>query len=115
MSTERAASGPPADTGIAVLITLVASATSVIVALSGIHHAVSGRYGTVALFFAVTLVLQLGTVSVYNRGAIGFAGVGLLATGFVFGVGVAMAAAIATAAFNLVRRRGKVHRAIFDG
>src|SRR6185436_14232973 len=102
------------ETGIAVPITLVASATSVIFALSGLPHAVSGHYGTVALFVAVTLVLQLGTVSVYRRGAIGFAGVGLLATGFAFGVGVAMTAAIATAVLNLVRRRGKVHRAIFD-
>jgi putative nucleotidyltransferase with HDIG domain len=115
MSTERAPNGPPAETGIAVLITLVASATSVIVALSGLPHAVAGHYGTVALFIAVTLVLQLGTVSVYNRGAMGFAGVGLLATGFAFGVGVAMTAALATAALNLVRRRGKVHKAIFDG
>jgi hypothetical protein len=106
----------PADAAVAVLITLVASAASVSIALTagGLAHAVSSHFWGVVAFAAVTLALQLGTVPIYRRGAIGFAGVGLLAIGFVFGVGATMTTAMIAAAVNLARRRGKLHKALFD-
>src|SRR4051812_23789512 len=65
-------------------------------------------------FLALTVLLQLVAVEVYNRGSISFASAGLLAMGFTFGPGAAMASAALMGVINLVARRGRLNRGVFD-
>ena len=74
---------------------------------------VSERPLAFAGFTALTCVLQLLAVRV-NRGTIGVAGIGMLATGFALGVGPAMAAAVLAITVNTIRRRTPLHRAVFN-
>lgn len=74
---------------------------------------VSDRPLAFAGFTALTCVLQLLAVRV-DRGTIGVAGIGMLATGFALGVGPAIAAALAAIAVNTIRRRTPLHRAVFN-
>jgi putative nucleotidyltransferase with HDIG domain len=99
-----------------VLISLVASAATAIMALTAMHtvHAVSGRPWTFVTFCALAVVLQLVQVEVYNRGATSFASAGILAVGFVFGVGPAMVVAASLGLVILVARRGRLNRGVFD-
>jgi putative nucleotidyltransferase with HDIG domain len=99
-----------------VLISLVASAATAITALTATHtvHAVSARPWTFLTFCALAVVLQLVQVEVYNRGATSFASAGILAVGFVFGVGPAMAVAAGLGLVILVARRGRLNRGVFD-
>src|SRR5438477_3491609 len=115
MDTRAPAAGRD-PSSVAALVTGVASTASALLAVQGKHtwHAVSHRPVTFAVFLAVTAALQLVTVEVYNRGAMSFAGTGLLAIGFTFGAGAAMAAAAAMGIVVVVRRRPKLHRAVFD-
>jgi putative nucleotidyltransferase with HDIG domain len=108
--------GAHPESSVAALITLVASAASVTLALTAVDavHAIGRHPAAAASFLAVTIALQLATVQVYGRGAMSFSGAGLLAVGFSFGPGTAIFVAITTAVVNLLRRRGKLHRAIFD-
>jgi HD-GYP domain-containing protein (c-di-GMP phosphodiesterase class II) len=97
------------------LISIAVSATSVALALTarGAWSHISARPAMFATFLALTLALQLVSVEVYGRGTFSFAGSGLLAIGFTFGVGAAMAAALLAAALNFGRHGGKLHRALF--
>src|SRR2546421_5595510 len=97
------------------LISIAVSATSVGLALTGqsTWHHVSARPAMFATFLTLTLALQLVYVEVYGRGTFSFAGSGLLAIGFTFGVGAAMASALLAAALNFGRHGGKLHRALF--
>jgi HD-GYP domain-containing protein (c-di-GMP phosphodiesterase class II) len=99
-----------------VLISLVASASTALIAVlaGGAWHAVSSKPEAFVAFFVLTIVLQLVQVEVYNRGATSFASVGLLALGFVFGVGAAMAVAALLGAIVMVARRGRLNRGVFD-
>src|SRR5919199_1974581 len=93
---------------VSVLITLVAVAASVVIA-STAHGALAiaaQRPLDTAVFALLTLGLQLLAVPIYGRGSISVAGVGLLATGFSLGAGVAIAVAILVAAVQFVRSRG---------
>ena len=65
-------------------------------------------------FVALTIALQLTSVEVYNRGATSFASAGLLALGFTFGAGAAMATAAMMGLVVMVARRGRLNRGIFD-
>jgi HD-GYP domain-containing protein (c-di-GMP phosphodiesterase class II) len=99
-----------------VLITIVASAATGIVVLTaaqGWHH-VEARPGAFAAFLLLTACLQLVTVEVYNRGAHSFVGAGMLALGFTFGTGAAMITAVVMALINLLVRRGRMNRGVFD-
>ncbi len=99
-----------------VLISAVASAATALIAVTAADswHAVSARPWAFLAFFGLTIVLQLVQVEVYNRGATSFASAGLLAVGFVFTVGTAMAVAALLGAIVLVARRGRLNRAVFD-
>jgi HD-GYP domain-containing protein (c-di-GMP phosphodiesterase class II) len=99
-----------------VLISVVASASAALIAIlaTDAWRAVSARPGTFIAFFLLTIVLQLVQVEVYNRGATSFAGTGLLAVGFVFGAGAAMAVAVLLGAIVLIARRGRLNRGVFD-
>jgi HD-GYP domain-containing protein (c-di-GMP phosphodiesterase class II) len=99
-----------------VLISVVASASTALIAVlaADAWRAVSSQPGAFVAFFVLTVVLQLVQVEVYNRGATSFAGTGLLAVGFIFGVGAAMAVAVLLGAIVLIARRGRLNRGVFD-
>jgi len=99
-----------------VLISVVASAAAAITAVvaADAWHELSPHPLSALAFFALTFVLQVTSVEVYNRGSISFAGTGMLALGFEFGVGAAVLAAVIMGFVNLVRRRGKLNRGVFD-
>jgi HD domain len=101
---------------VAALVTFVTSIASVVLALAvpGALRTVEDRPDAFLAFFGLTICLQLITVEVYNRGTMSFAGCGLLAMGFTFGIGAAMATAVVMAATLVVRRRPKLHRGLFD-
>src|SRR5262249_58141870 len=96
------------------LITGAASAAALLFGLTGdgAVRAITDQPAEFASLVAIVLVLQLATVQVYGRGAMSFAGAGLLAAGFAFGAGAAMLVAVLAAGAYLVRRRGKLHRAV---
>jgi HD-GYP domain-containing protein (c-di-GMP phosphodiesterase class II) len=102
--------------GVAVLISLLTSLASVGLALTAVDiwHEASTRPWALATFVGVTFVFQLLAAEVYGRGAISVAGVGLLATGFTFGPGPAIATAVLTAAVHAAQRRAKPFRALFN-
>ena len=93
------------------------TAGAMLLALAGSLPAASDELSERPLAFAgftaLTCLLQLLAVRV-NRGAIGVAGIGMLATGFALGVGPAMAAALAAMTVNTIRRRTPLHRAAFN-
>ena len=98
------------------LISVVACAAAVAIALtaSQIPTLISERPRDLIVFFGLTMGLQLVSVPVYGRGAVSFAGTGLLALGFALGPGVAMSTAAAMGFINLARRRGRLNRGIYD-
>jgi putative nucleotidyltransferase with HDIG domain len=99
-----------------VLISLVASTAAAALALTAtdVWHVVREQPWPLFAFFALTLVLQLISVEVYGRGSFSFGGAGLLALGFMFGVGPAMVAGALMGIVNLVARRGRLNRGVFD-
>jgi HD domain-containing protein/MASE9 protein len=99
-----------------VLISLVASTATATLALTAVDvwHVVRTSPGQLLTFLALTLVLQLVSIEVYGRGSFSFGGVGLLALGFTFGPGSAMAAAALMGIVNLVARHGRLNRGVFD-
>ena len=98
------------------LITVVACTASVTLAYAVQHDAnrLSHHWGVLVAFALVTLALQLLSVPVYERGGYSYSGAGMLAIGFMFGPGWAMVIGAAMGIVNLVRRRGKLNRGIFD-
>src|SRR3954451_18652999 len=99
-----------------VLISLVASAATAIIAVTAVPtwQAVSARPWTFLVFVALALALQLVQVEVYNRGATSFASSGLLAIGFLFNPGAAMIVAAVSGFVILAARRGRLNRGVFD-
>jgi hypothetical protein len=100
----------------ALLITVTAVFATLAVALgaeSAIHAIAEHPVGAAALL-VLTVVLQLFSVKVYGKGSIGMSGIAVLATGFLFGPGAAMIVAVIAALEQWIRRRGLLHRAIFD-
>ncbi|HZT45512.1 MAG TPA: HD-GYP domain-containing protein [Gaiellaceae bacterium] len=99
-----------------VLISIVAcSATALLVltVAAGWHH-VEADPGAFVAFLLLTACLQVVNIEVYNRGSHSFVGAGMLALGFTFGTGAAMATAVLMAAVNMVVRRGRMNRGVFD-
>jgi hypothetical protein len=111
---DRVEPGDPSSVGL--LISLVASAASVAMAFSASEawHRVSSQPWVFLTFVGVTLALQLALVEVYGHGSFSFMGAGLLAIGFAFGPGAVMFTAVGMGLINAIRRRGKLHRAVFD-
>jgi len=112
----RAATGEPDPSAANVLITLVACAASVIGVLVIPHSwdAVMSNWGAFLLFALLTLILLVVSVPIYDRGAFSFSGSGMLAMGFLFGAGAAMALAAVMGIVNLIRRKGRINRGIYD-
>jgi HD-GYP domain-containing protein (c-di-GMP phosphodiesterase class II) len=98
------------------LIVLVAGTAAVLLAAwaPAIRHAAGDDPGAFIAFGLLAVALTFTSVEIYGRGAVSFAGCGLLATGFALGPGPALLYAIMVAAINLARRRGMLYRATFD-
>ena len=110
------ASAAPDSSAANALITVVACVASVWIAFAAPRSldAIHGHWGALVTLVFVTFLLQLISVPVYDRGSYSFSGAGMLALGFMFGPGAAMVVAASMGIVNLVRRRGRVNRGIFD-
>jgi putative nucleotidyltransferase with HDIG domain len=116
-SAAEAAPRPARDgSGAEILITVAACVATALMALTarGAWHQISGRPTAFAAFLGLTVALQLVAVNVYGRGYVSVSGIGVLAMGFTFGVGPAMAAGLISAALHTVRARSKPHKAVFN-
>jgi putative nucleotidyltransferase with HDIG domain len=114
MSEKESVARDPSSVG--VLISVLTSAASVVLVLtaSDAWEAASRQSGKLAIFAGLTIALQLMAVEVYGRGAISVAGIGMLATGFTFGVGAASWVAVLAAVVLAVSKRIVLHRALFN-
>lgn len=103
-------------TPVAALIATVAAGAAVALGFGGerIVEVVQDHPGRFAAFLAFTLFLQLFTLRLNGKGSIGLSAVGLVTAGIVLGAGPAMAIAVVAAVVQYVRRRGLLHRAVFD-
>ncbi|MGZ8694003.1 MAG: HD-GYP domain-containing protein [Gaiellaceae bacterium] len=102
------------DPNIFVSIVACAAAAAHLFVIGSLAGALTEQASALLAFVGLTLLLQLLSVEVYGRGATSFSSVGLLAIGFTFGVGAAMATAGLMGVANLVARRGRLNRGIFD-
>ncbi len=102
------------DPNVYVSIVVCAAAAAQLFVIGSVSGVVAGQAPALIAFVGLTLLLQLLPIEVYGRGATSFASVGLLAIGFTFGVGPAMAAAALMGVANFVARRGRINRGIFD-
>jgi hypothetical protein len=100
---------------VAAMVTLVALAAGIaLYAGSDTLGSVARAHGgDLAAFFVATLVLQALSLKGFAS-SVSVSGLGMLAVGFTFGVGPAMATAFLTAAVHVVRRRPKIHKALFN-
>jgi putative nucleotidyltransferase with HDIG domain len=114
MSERQSATRDPSSVG--VLITILTSVASVVLALTArsTWETVSTQPDRFAIFAGLTLALQLMAVQVYGRGAVSVAGIGMLATGFTFGVGPAVWVSVLAAVALALRNRIVLHRALFN-
>jgi putative nucleotidyltransferase with HDIG domain len=105
-----------ADPRVNLLITAAAMTASATLALlaKGTVEAIAERPLATAYMLGLTLLLQLFSVEIYGRGSIGVSAIGLLAAGYLLGPGPAMAIAVFAAAFQWIRTKGVLHRAVFD-
>ena len=104
---------PPAANALITVVACLASGLLVIYVPRDFGN-VNGHWAAFLTFSLVTMGLQLASVQVYNRGAFSFAGSGMLAIGFTFGIGAGMVVSAVMGIINLVRRRGRINRGIFD-
>lgn len=97
-----------------VALIAMASATIMVAVAPEMWRLVADDAGAFTSFLALTLGLQLLAVDVYGRGRISASGIGVLATGFAFGVAGAMTAAILAALVHALRSRAPLHKKIFN-
>jgi putative nucleotidyltransferase with HDIG domain len=114
VSVARADSESSVVAGYVVLVACAGSAAAAR-AIGGSWHAVVERPVAFAAFVLLTLTLQAIVVDVYGRGTLSFAGSGVLAVAFVFGVAPAVVIALLTGAVHQARTRAPLHRAVFNG
>jgi putative nucleotidyltransferase with HDIG domain len=102
------------DPNFFISIIACAATTAQVLVAGSIATAAREEPAALAAFVVLTMLLQLVSIEVYGRGATSFASVGLLAVGFTFGAGPAMATAALMGMTNLVARRGRLNRGVFD-
>jgi putative nucleotidyltransferase with HDIG domain len=102
------------DPNFFISIVACAATTAQVLVAGSIWPAAHEQPAALAAFVVLTLALQVVSIEVYGRGATSFASVGLLAVGFTFGAGPAMATAALMGLTNLVARRGRLNRGVFD-
>ena len=106
--------GEPAT--VIALISVVTGLTALLFALFATDvWAAAGEQPVAFIAFGLlTIAFTFTSVEIYGRGAVSFAGCGLLATGFALGAGPVLIFAVMVAAINLTRRHGRLYRAAFD-
>ena len=106
----------PRDRYVALLIAAVAMAALAILLLTlpDLVETLRTEPFVLAGFALLALTLELGAVDLHGSGAESVSAVGLLAAAFVLGAPDAMVIAILAASVQWVRRRGLVHRAVFN-
>ena len=97
-----------------VAIVAVAALAAQLAMAPSLLDALRDRGSALAVFVALTLVLHAVSIEVSGRESTSFAGVGLLAIGFSFGVGPAVATGALVGVAKLVVRRGRLNRGVFD-
>jgi putative nucleotidyltransferase with HDIG domain len=116
VGVSRVATRRDPSAAVGLLITVVAIAASLALA-------VGAPAGLATIFdnprdflflLALTLALQLFSSDLYGSGGESVSAAGMLAAAFVLGAAPAMAIAIVAAVLQWIRRRGLLHRAIFD-
>jgi putative nucleotidyltransferase with HDIG domain len=114
IADERGVSPPRRDPNVLISIVACAATAALVLTAGDAVREIGERPVAFLAFVALTAVLQLVTVEVYNRGATSFASVGLLALGFMFGPGPAIGTAALMGLVVLVMRRGRLNRGVFD-
>jgi putative nucleotidyltransferase with HDIG domain len=97
-----------------VSVVACAAAVSLLAALPSLLGPLGARPAELAAFAGLAFVLQLVPLEVYGRGTVSFAGVALLATGFLFGTGAAVGVAAAAGIATVAARRTRLNRTVFD-
>src|SRR5919204_6281751 len=97
-----------------IVLATTAAAGALVAALPSARDALSGHSVEFAVLLGVTLVLQTSSIRVPGRGSLSASSIGILACAFALGAGAAMVIAVAAALAQWVRRRGLLHRAVFD-
>jgi len=97
-----------------VVTTTVVASVGLITMARAIGETFADEPGRVATLLALTLVLQMFSVPVYRRGSVSVSAIGVLASVFLLDTGTAMAVAVAAALAQWIRRRGELHKGIFD-
>ena len=97
-----------------VSVVACAAAVSLLAALPSLLGRLGARPAELAAFAGLAVVLQLVPLEVYGRGTVSFAGVALLATGFLFGTGAAVGVAAVAGIATVAARRTRLNRTVFD-
>jgi putative nucleotidyltransferase with HDIG domain len=92
---------------------LLAAAVSVVFH-DGLVQAAHQDVAGLSAFVLLTVALQVLSIEMHGSGGEAVSVVGILAAGFLFGPGVAVAVAVVAAVAQWIRKRGLVHRALFD-
>jgi hypothetical protein len=102
--------------GVMAFIAVAATAATVALASAfpSAREAVSSHGLELAVLFCVTVLLQTSSIRVPGRGSLSASSIGILACAFALGAGAAMFVAVAAAVAQWMRRRGILHRAVFD-
>jgi putative nucleotidyltransferase with HDIG domain len=88
--------------------------TGAAVAASSVVRTVADEPVRVGTLVALTLMLQMFSVQVYGRGSVSVSAIGILTSAFLLNTGSAMAIAMVAALAQWLRRRGQLHKAVFD-
>jgi hypothetical protein len=98
-----------------VIASLIASAAGVLVATAGTapQSLRTNGFGVVALLVA-TVVLQFRSLDIAGKGSIGVSAIAMAMAAVVLGTAVAIGIAVVAALVQWRRRRGPLHRALFD-
>ncbi len=113
-TARRAFRGLPLPVATLVAATAVAAVTAFTLSLASPGGRIAGDTLLLVVLLGVTLVLQAFSVRVSSQGSISVSSLGVLAAAFLLGAGPAMVIAVVAAVVQWVRRRGLLHRAVFD-
>lgn len=81
---------------------------------AGLSEAISRHPLPLVAFCIVGVALAWTPVEIYGRGSFTFAGAGMLATSFAFGIGAGMLVALLVAAIVFMRKKGLAYRALYN-
>jgi putative nucleotidyltransferase with HDIG domain len=101
-------------TALLIALVVVGALVALAAGAPAMAAAVVERPGSVLAFAALVLALQSMSVDVYGRGSIGVSAIGILATAFFLGTGPAAYIAAGAAVAQWIRRRGALHKGVWD-